>query len=167
MEDCRFLDYGNFNGEYHDIRGISTQAWLLCRETFPLETCRAQNCLTVRNTRMDEGAACGIFVNPTKHRVSRVHIDGLEDNVARGAQGIGVHLRNVDYAVIENSFIGYNAGEVGDAIRLSSVASARLERVLCLQNANRVTADALCGKLTLEDCVYKTLNSAAKKTIVL
>ncbi len=167
VEDCRFLDYGTINGSYRDIEAVSTRAWLLCEDAmdYPVSATRHQNCVTVRNTLMDEGAAYGVFVNPTKGRVSRVHIDDLQDNVARSENGVGVYLRKVDYAVIENSFIGYSTGAACDAVRLESVTSTRLERVLCLQSANRITADKACGKLTLEDCVYKTLNSAAKKTI--
>lgn len=166
VEDCRFLDYGNLNGSYRDIEAVGTQAWVLCRETFyPLNGSRDQNCVTVHNTRMDEGAAYGVFVNPQKSRASRVHIEGLEHNAQRGAAAVGVYLRNTDYAVIENTFVGYSTGPACDAVRLEGVKSARLERVLCLQSAHRITADKACGQLTLEDCEYKVLNSAAKKTV--
>lgn len=167
VEDCRFIDYGGLNGEYRDIDG-PTAAWLLCEDpaAYPMAGARDQNCVSVRNTVMDEGAEKGIYVNPAKGRVAWVRVDGLADNVCKPAVCVGVHLRNVDYAVIENSFLGYAAGPVVDAVRLEGVASTRLERVLCSQSANRITADKACGKLVLEDCRYKVLNSSAQKTIV-
>ncbi len=168
VEDCRFLDYGVIDGSYRDIEAVGTQAWIVCEDAagYPISATRHQNCVTVRNTLLDEGAGYGVFVNPTKGRVSRVHIDNIQDNVARGEGGVGIYLRNVDYAVIESSFLGYSTGPLCDAVRLENVGSARLERVLCLQNADRITADKTCGRLTLEDCEYKTLNSAAKVTAV-
>jgi len=167
VEDCRFIDYGGLNGAYHDIDG-PTLAWLLCEDPagYPVVGVRQQNCVTVRNTIMDEGTEKGIFVNPTEYRVAWVHIDGLEDNVLKNPGCIGVHLRKVDFAVIENSVLGYANGPVVDAVRLEGVTSARLQRVLCVRSASQITADRACGKVVLEDCQYKTLNSAAERTLV-
>ena len=167
VEDCRFIDYGGLNGAYHDIDG-PTLAWLVCTNPcgYPIVGVRQQNCVTVRNTVMDEGAAKGIFINPAEFRVGWVRIDGLEDNVLRNAGSVGVHLRNVDHSVIENCVFGYADGPVIDAVRLEGVTNAQLQRVLCVKSANRITADKACGKLRLEDCRYTTLSSAAKKTLV-
>jgi len=167
VEDCRFIDYGGINGEYRDIGG-PTAAWLLCEDpaAYPMSGVRDQNCVTVRNTLMDEGTDKGIFVNPAKGRVVWVRIDGLAVNVLKNPGCVGVHLKNVDYVVMENTFLGYATGAAVDAVRLEGVTSTRLERVLCVQSANRITADKACGKLVLEDCQFKTLNSSAKKTTV-
>lgn len=169
VDGCWFLDYGTLNGVYVSKTPMgSTLAWLRVGvPAYPAQTgSNSQGLFTVRHTKFDEGAGIGILVDPGVARVPRVHIDGVEVNCAPSGKAAGISLRNVDRALIENSMIGYNKAAVSDAVCLSSVASARLERLFCLQNANRITADKACGKLILEDCQYKTLSSAAKKTLV-
>jgi hypothetical protein len=169
IEDTQFVDYGTLQGVFHSKIPVAPNlAWITLNDPIrPPENSYSQNVVQIRDCLFDEGAFKQVLVAPTTTRVSRVHIDGMDSNVNGTALGAGVVINKTDEVVIERSFFGYASVGPQDAVLLSDVRNTRLERIFCLQQSNRITADAKCRSLTLVECVYGTINSGAAVTNII
>ena len=168
-DGCFFLDYGSLNGAYHSKTPLGGgTAWMQARAPaeYPPQAPSSNGVFSVRNVRTDEGARA-VLVDPGAARVTRVHLDGLNSNAPPSdvfAEAIWV--RRTDVAVLENCLIGYATSVAGDGVRFSDVREALVSRCILRQQANRITADADCGTLTVVESSYTTLRSAATTTNV-
>lgn len=158
-DGCRFIDYGQVGTITHSKTGIAApQAWIKIGSQLQTSmlSVLSGGAATVRNCKFDEGAIYSVLVNPAAGRVSRFVMQNCDSNVS--TSGAGAWVRLTDQATIEDCFFGYAASGTRDAVQLTAVTTARLRRVLALQNANRITADGGTGRVLIEDCTYTSLS---------
>lgn len=97
-----FLDYANFMGVYYSKSTAYTGAWIQVKGGMA-HNANGQRRTLIQDSRFDEGAAAAIRIED----VAWASIKGINVNVSGTTPGTGVYLKNVEHAVIEQSWFGY------------------------------------------------------------
>ncbi len=125
--------------------------------------------VVIRDTFLDEGGWVGISVFP--HRfgattpIDLVYISGLKMNVSNlGTAGhIFYDVRNL---LIENSHYGWSHNTIA-AVDINRSEHAILDRLTCIDDADRIRADDRTQRLTVINSEFAGLDSLAQTTTVL
>jgi hypothetical protein len=97
-----FLDYANFAGAYLSKSPGFTGAWIWVKGGLP-HNANGQRRFVVEDSRFDEAAAAGIRIEDA----TWASISGISVNVNSASPGVGVYLKNIEHAMIEQSWFGY------------------------------------------------------------
>ena len=124
----------------------------------------------VRNVFLDEGGWAGISVLPYRivtdpTTIDLVYISGLNMNVSN-LETTGHLISDVRNLMIENSHYGWSEN-AASAIEINITENVILDKLTCIDHANRIQADASTGRLTVINSIYETLDSLAGTTTVL
>lgn len=164
-----FLDYGlrEFFGKTPLAAPLS---WVNIGNAAPPTSASPRREVIVRDTFLDEGGWVGISVlahrftsNPTP--IDLLYISGLKMNVSNLAT-TGHLIYDVRNLMIENSHYGWSHNAIS-AIDINRSGNAILDKVTCIDHADRIHADNLTGRLTIINSVFETLDSQAVTTNVL
>lgn len=126
--------------------------------------------IVIRDTFFDEGGWIGITAYP--HRfgtpvdpIDLLYISGLKMNVSNLGTA-GHHFFNVTNVMIENSHYGWSKN-TGAAIDVNRSDHVILDRLTCVEDADRIRADAQTKRLTVINSEFGGLDSLAQTTTVL
>ena len=121
----------------------------------------------IRDTFMDEGGWIGLTAFPhfwgfPIDPIDLIYISGLKMNVSNLGTA-GHQFFNVSNVLIENSHYGWSRN-TGAAIDLNRTSHAILDRLTCIEDADRIRADNSTERLTVINSVYEELDSQAQTT---
>jgi Carboxypeptidase regulatory-like domain/Pectate lyase superfamily protein len=161
-----FIDYGirSFFGKM----GLGAPlSWINFGAVAPRTPASPRREVVVRETFFDEGGWIGITALPhlwgtPVDPIDLLYISGLKMNVSNlGTAGHQFYdVRNV---LIENSHYGWSRN-TGAAIDLHHTTHAILDRLTCIEKADRIRADDRTERLTVINSVYGGLDSQAQTT---
>lgn len=163
-----FLDYGlrPFFGK----TGLGAPlSWINMGDAAKLTPESSRREVVIRDTFLDEGGWVGISVFP--HRfgattpIDLVYISGLKMNVSNlGTAGhIFYDVRNL---LIENSHYGWSHNTIA-AVDINRLEHAILNRLTCIDDADRIRADERTVRLTVINSEFAGIDSLAQTTTVL
>lgn len=129
--------------------------------------------IVIRDTFFDEGGWIGItayphrFTSPVEpiERFDLLYISGLKMNVSNLGTA-GHHFFSVANVMIENSHYGWSRN-TGAAIAVERSDHVILDRLTCVEDADRIRADARTNRLTVINSEFGGLDSLAQTTTVL
>lgn len=161
-----FIDYGlrSFFGKM----GLGAPfSWINLANVAPRTHDSPRREVVVRDTFFDEGGWIGITATPHRWQfpidpIDLVYISGLKMNVSNFGTA-GHQFFDVRNVLVENSHYGWskNTGAAIDFIRTSH---AILDRLTCIEKADRIRTDDLTERLTVINSVYGGLDSQAQTT---
>ncbi|HEX6044074.1 MAG TPA: carboxypeptidase regulatory-like domain-containing protein [Pyrinomonadaceae bacterium] len=165
-----FIDYGlrSFFGKM----GLGAPlSWINIGPAAPRTPESSRREVVIRDTFLDEGGWVGITAYP--HRwgtpvepIDLLYISGLKMNVSNLGTA-GHQFFDVTNVMIENSHYGWshNTGAAIDINRTSN--HAILDKLTCIDEADRIRTDAQTNRLTVINSVFDGLDSLAQTTSVL
>ena len=164
-----FLDYGL--REFFSKTGMGAPlSWINIGNALPTTPDSPRREVIVRDTFLDEGGWVGISVLPDRFSpnptpIDLIYISGLMMNVSN-METTGHLIYDVRNLMIENSHYGWshNANAALDINRTENVI---LDKLTCIDHADRIRTDDLTGRLILINSTYGTLDSLAGITTVL
>ena len=123
----------------------------------------------IRDTFLDEGGWVGISAFPLRwgppEPIDLVYISGLKMNVSN--LGTAGHLfHDVRNLLVENSHYGWSHNTIA-AIDINGLEHAILDRLTCIDDADRIRADARTQRLTVINSEFAGLDSLAHTTTVM
>jgi hypothetical protein len=126
--------------------------------------------VTINNVFLDEGGFFGISSTPYRYMpasapIDLIYISGLYMNVTNLAAA-GNYLYGPQRALIVNSHYGWSHN-ADAAIHFLSTGNAIVDQVECVDNANRIRADAATAKLTIINSLYTYLDSQSPATRII
>ena len=169
VSDSIFLDYGS--RPFFGKTGMGAPlSWINIGDAAPATPASPRREVIVRDTFLDEGGWVGISVlpyrfssNPTP--IDLIYISGLKMNVSNLAT-TGHLIYDVRNLMIENSHYGWSHNAEA-ALDINRTENAILDKLTCIDHADRIRADDHTGRLTVINSVYATLDSLAATTTVL
>jgi hypothetical protein len=161
-----FIDYG-LRSYFGKMSLGAPLSWINLGSVAPKTHDSPRREVVVRDTFFDEGGWIGITAFP--HRwgfpvdpIDLVYISGLKMNVSNLGTA-GHQFFDVRSVLIENSHYGWSKN-TGAAIDLIRSSHAILDRLTCIDEANRIRADEQTERLTVINSVYEGLDSQAQTT---
>jgi hypothetical protein len=164
-----FIDYGlrSFFGKM----GLGAPlSWINFGAVAPRTAESSRREIVIRDTFLDEGGWIGITAYP--HRwgwpndpIDLLYISGLKMNVSNLGTA-GHQLFNVSNVLIENSHYGWSHNAVA-AIDINRTNHAILDKLTCIEDADRIRADGETARLTVINSDFGGLDSLAQTTTVL
>jgi hypothetical protein len=163
-----FVDYGQGSGFYGKM-SVSPISWINIANACPVTNDSPRREVIVRDVFLDEGGWVGIYSLPHRYQypstsatVDLIYITDLTMNVSNfWTQGNDLHdTRSV---LIEKSRYAWSH-KANSAIMLRKVGTAILDRVECLEGANRIVATNVTDRLYVINSVYTTIYSQAQVT---
>lgn len=129
--------------------------------------------IVIRDTFFDEGGWIGLtayphrFTSPIEpiERFDLLYISGMKMNVSNLGTA-GHHFFGVANVMIENSHYGWSRN-TGAAIAVERSDHVILDRLTCIEDADRIRADERTKRLTVINSEFGGLDSKAQKTTVL
>jgi hypothetical protein len=164
-----FLDYGL--REFFSKTGMGAPlSWINIGNAAPTTPDSPRREVVVRDVFLDEGGWVGISVLPSRFStnpttIDLVYIAGLKMNVSNLAT-TGHLISDVRNLMIENSHYSWS-GNALSAIEINITENVILDKLTCIDHANRLQVDASTGRLTVINSIYETLDSLAGTTTVL
>jgi len=120
-----FLDYANYGGVYLSKSPGYTGAWVRVKGGLPLNAI-GQRRFVIEDSRFDEAAAAAIHIE----NVTWAKIRGISVNVNGASPGKGIYLKDVEHAMVEQSWFGYATADrpaiVTENVGVLEVNSLRL-----------------------------------------
>src|SRR5687767_15718 len=161
-----FFDYGLRS--YFGRMGLgSPLSWINLAGVAPRTHDSPRREAVIRDTFFDEGGWIGITAFPHLwgfpiDPIDLVYISGLKMNVSNLGTA-GHQFFDVRNVLVENSHYGWsqNTGAAIDFIRTSH---AILDRLTCIEKADRIRADDSTERLTVINSIYGGLDSKAQTT---
>jgi len=164
-----FIDYGlrSFFGKM----GLGAPlSWINLAAVAPrtLESSRRE--VVIRDTFFDEGGWIGITATPHRWQfpidpIDLIYISGLKMNVSNLGTA-GHQFFDVSNVLIENSHYGWSKN-TGAAIDVYRGKHTILDRLTCIEEADRIRVDARTERLTVINSEFGGLDSLAQTTTVL
>ena len=144
-----FLDYANFDGRYYSKSPSFVGSWIKATNGLPFNG-NGQRRIVVEDSRFDEAAASAISIDS----VQWVMIRGVSVNVNATTPGLGIKLRRVGHARVEQSWFGYSTNsrpaiDVGETGALEVVSLEFSQSVYFL----RQTSPTLVSTRFCPSCV--------------
>ena len=161
-----FIDYGQRS--YFGKMGLGAPvSWINLAGVAPRTTDSPRREAVIRDTFFDEGGWIGITAFPHMwgfpvDPIDLVYISGLKMNVSNLGTA-GHQFFDVRNVLIENSHYGWSKNTRG-AIDLHDTSHAILDRLTCIEKADRILANAHTERLTVINSVYGGLDSEAQTT---
>ena len=168
MTNSIFLDYGQRT--FFSKTGLGAPlSWIDIGNAAPPTPDSPRREFVVRDTFLDEGGWVGISAFPRRwgppERIDLVYISGLKMNVAN--MGTAGHLLyDIENLLIEKSHYGWSHNAYA-AIDIHRTGNAILDKLTCIDHADRIMADEATGRLTVINSQYDELDSLAQVTTVL
>lgn len=164
-----FADYGQ-RPELYGKMNSSPYSWVGIGNAATTDNNSPRREVVFRSVFLDEGGYTGISSLPDRYPlpsapIDLVYITDLFMNVSNFGT-TGNYLYKLDNVLVENSHYGWSHN-AGSAIYLLSVGKAILDRVECVDSADRILADAAVGNLKVINSVYTHLDSQAQSTNVI
>ena len=161
-----FIDYGLRS--YFGKMGLGAPlSWINLASVAPRTHDSPRREAVIRDTFFDEGGWIGITALPHMwgfpvDPIDLVYISGLKMNVSNLGTA-GHQFFDVRNVLVENSHYGWskNTGAAIDFIRTSH---AILDRLTCIEKADRIRADDRTERLTVINSIYGGLDSKAQTT---
>jgi hypothetical protein len=168
IADAVFADYGQRSGFFGKLGLMAPYSWVNIGNAAAPESSSPRREATIKNVFLDEAGLFGLSSTPdlaASAPIDLVYVSGLYMNVSN-LQASGNYLFGPQRALIVNSHYGWS--HIADsAIDLRSVGNAILDQVECLDQANRIRADAATQKLTVINSNYTFLDSLSPQTKVI
>ena len=170
VTEAVFIDYGQ-RSEFFGKTGLAAPfSWVNISNAISPDHNSPRREVVIKSVFLDEGGMYGLSSIPNPSEVTSAPIDllyitGLFMNVSN-LNASGHHLADLKGLLIENSHYGWSH-TADTAIDLINVNNAILDRVECVDNANRIRADAATGRLTVINSIYNELASEAQITQVI
>jgi len=165
ITDAVFADYGQRVGFWGKLGLASPYSWVNIGNPAAPESSSPRREAAIKNVFLDEGGFFGLSSTPNfpeSVAIDLFYVSGLYMNVTNLAAS-GNYLRGPRGALILNSHYGWSHN-ADAAINLFSVGNAILDQVECVDNANRIRADAATQKLTVINSIYTFLDSLSPQT---
>ena len=124
----------------------------------------------VRDTFLDEGGWIGFTVLPYRYctvcaPIDLIYISGLKMNVSNLNTG-GHLIYDARDLLIENSHYGWSH-LTGSAVDINRSGNVILDKLTCIDAADRISVDAGTQRVTVINSVYRELASLAQSTTVM
>ena len=161
-----FIDYGLRS--YFGKMGLGAPlSWINLGGVAPRTPDSPRREAVIRDTFMDEGGWIGITAYPhfwgfPVDPIDLIYISGLKMNVSNLGTA-GHQFFDVRDVLVENSHYGWSRN-TGAAIDLYDTSHAILDRLTCIEKANRIRADGQTERLTVINSTYEGLDSQAQTT---
>jgi hypothetical protein len=165
IADAVFVDYGQRPGFFGKLGLAAPYSWVNIDNAAAPESNSPRREATIKNVFLDEGGFYGISSTPdlsASAAIDLIYVSGLYMNVSN-LQAAGHYLYGPQRALIVNSHYGWSHSAYA-AIDLRSVGNAILDQVECVDQANRIKADADTQKLTVINSSYTFLDSQSPQT---
>ena len=164
-----FVDYGQRS--FYGKMGLGAPlSWINFNSVAPRTPESSRREIVIRDTFLDEGGWIGITAYP--HRwgtpvdpIDLLYISGLKMNVSNLGTA-GNQVFNVSNVLIENSLYGWSRNTRA-AIDIYRTDHAILDRLTCIEDANRIHTDDQTDRLTVINSEFGALDSLAQTTTVL
>jgi len=166
--DVVFADYGQRAELWGKLGLAAPYSWVNIGNAATPESSSPRREAIIQNVFLDEGGLFGLSSTPNLPNsppIDLFYVAGLYMNVSNLAAS-GNYLRGPRGAMILNSHYGWSHN-ADAAINLFTVGNAILDQVECVENANRIRADAATGKLTVINSLYTFLDSESPATRVI
>ncbi|HKQ50764.1 MAG TPA: Calx-beta domain-containing protein [Pyrinomonadaceae bacterium] len=169
VTDTVFVDYGQRPNLYGKMT-VSPQAWLAINSPAPLTSNSPRREVVLRNVFMDEGGWMGVLSNPLSSDTNRaktdlIYIHDMIENVGHFAT-FGLNLTEIEGLLVEQSRYKWSRN-ASAAVYTQQVGTAILDRIECVDHADRILATSQTGRLYVIDSLYTTLDSDAQFTKVI
>lgn len=164
-----FLDYG-LRAFFGKMGLGAPLSWINIANAAAITPESQRREIVMRDVFLDEGGWVGISAfprnwGPATAPIDLIYISGLKMNVSN--LGTAGHLfydaRNL---LIENSHYGWSQNTTA-AIHINGFEHAILNRLTCIDDADRIRADENTGRLTVINSEFEGLDSLAHTTTVL
>ena len=165
IADAVFADYGQRSGFFGKVGLMAPYSWINIGNPAAPESSSPRREATIKNVFLDEGGFFGLSSTPdlaASAPIDLIYVSGLYMNVSN-LLASGNYLHGPQGALIVNSHYGWSHN-ADSAIDLRSVGNAILDQVECVDEANRIRADAATQKLTVINSIYTFLDSQAPQT---
>lgn len=164
-----FIDYGlrSFFGKM----GLGAPlSWINFAAVAPRTFESSRREVVIRDTFFDEGGWIGITATPHRWQfpidpIDLIFISGLKMNVSNLGTA-GHQFFDVSNVLIENSHYGWSKN-TGAAIDVYRGKHMILDRLTCIEKADRIRADSRTERLTVINSEFGGLDSLAQTTTVL
>ncbi|HJU55892.1 MAG TPA: carboxypeptidase regulatory-like domain-containing protein [Pyrinomonadaceae bacterium] len=163
-----FVDYGQGSGFYGKMT-VSPISWINIANAGPITNDSPRREVIIRDVFLDEGGWVGIYSLPHRYqspsisaKVDLIYITDLTMNVSNFWTH-GNDLHDTRSVLIEKSRYAWSH-KAYSAIMLRKVGTAILDRVECLEGANRIVASNVTDRLYVINSVYTTIYSQAQMT---
>ncbi len=169
ISEAVFADYGQ-RPELYGKMTTSPYSWVRIGNAAAPDNDSPRREVVFRSVMLDEGGYVGISsypggYTPPSAPIDLLYVTGLYMNVSNLGT-TGHYLDRLQRVLIEKSHYGWSHN-TDSAIHLLSVGNAIIDETECVDDANRIRADAETGKLTVINSVYASLDSAAQITDVI
>src|SRR5687767_9493950 len=164
-----FIDYGLRS--YFGRMGLgSPLSWINLAGVAPRTHDSPRREAVIRDTFFDEGGWIGITATPHRWQfpidpIDLIYISGLKMNVSNLGTA-GHQFFDVSNVLIENSHYGWSKN-TGAAIDVYRGKHTILDRLTCIEEADRIRVDARTERLTVINSEFGGLDSLAQTTTVL
>lgn len=164
-----FLDYG-LRALFGKMGLGAPLSWINIANAAAITPESQRREIVIRDIFLDEGGWVGISAfprnwGPATAPIDLIYISGLKMNVSN--LGTAGHLfYDVRNLLIENSHYGWSHNTVA-AIHINRFENAILNRLTCIDDADRIRADENTGRLTIINSQFAGLDSLAHITTVL
>jgi hypothetical protein len=165
-----FADYGQRAELYGKLSLASPFSWVSIGNAAAPASDSPRREAVIRNVFFDEGALNGFSSLPYNYYpasapIDLIYVSDMFMNVTN-LQGSGNYFDGPQRVMIENSHYGWSHN-ADAAINLHGIGNAILDKVECVDSANRIRADADTGKLAVINSVYTFLDSESPQTKVI
>lgn len=169
VTDTVFGDYGQRPQLYGKMT-VSPVAWISINSAAPVTSDSPRREIVLRNVFMDEGGWNGVLIYPLASDRDRgtadlVYISGIIENVGHFGQ-FGLKVTDAQGLFIEKSRYKWSRN-ASAAVYSQRVGTSILDRIECVDDANRIYASPETGSLYVIDSTYVTLDSEAPLTRVI
>lgn len=149
MRDVAFSDFGI---EFSTGAGAA-YAWVGVTTATAGIDAWTQRRIVLDGVAFDEGATWGLHVKPTNAtRLRAVNLRNVSSNVQNNTSNLSgaVYVEDTDFVTVDSLWGGYSISD-NHLIQLADVGTAHLRDLTFGEGANKVSADAACEFVRLED----------------
>jgi hypothetical protein len=169
VENSIFIDYGQRPELFSKTGMAAAYSWLIIGNAAQPTPDSPRREVVLREVFFDEGALNGLSALPSLYEpqsapIDLLYITGFYQNVANLGTS-GNYLTDLRGLLIEKSHYGWSL-RAAAAINMLGIGNAVLDEVECVDDANRIMADASTGRLTVINSIYTHLDSLAQVTDV-
>jgi hypothetical protein len=167
ISNTAFADYGQRPELFGKLGLGAPSSWVSIANAAPPESGSPRREAVIRNVFFDEGALNGLSSIPYSYAPATAPIDliyasDIFVNVANLGTS-GSYFHGPQRVLVANSHYGWSHN-AGAAINLLGIGNAILDRVECVDDANRIIADAATAKLAVINSTYAFLESESPQT---
>lgn len=168
VSEAVFLDYGQ-RPELFGKLTVAPFSWINVSNAALPDNKYPRREVAIKSVFLDEGAVNGLSSLPNQYLhsapIDLFYVTGLFMNVSNLGTS-GNYLSDLKGLLVENSHYGWSHN-AGFAVNIVNVGNAILDRLECVEDANRIRADGETGRLTVIHSIYEDLVSAAHITKVI